>query len=98
MDETIFQVSYGKVDLKVIRKMDEANDKSCYNCVVSHPSSVKMRGCIAANGDGNLHFCRVMKNIQDYIHFIIYSHQCSDCLVKNDIYFNKITLGHMLLS
>ena len=57
-DESIFQVSYGNVGLKVIRMKDEANYPYCYNRVVLHPSSVMVWGCIAANGVGNLHFCR----------------------------------------
>ena len=69
-DECIFQVSYGNVGQKVIRKKDEANDPSCYNHVISHPNSVMMWDCIAANGAGNLNFCRDTIKAQDYIHFL----------------------------
>ena len=57
-DETIFHVSYGNIGQKVIRKKDEANDPSCYNHVVSHPSSLIVWDGIAANGDSNLRFYR----------------------------------------
>ena len=69
-NESIFKVSYGNVGRKLFIKMDEANDSSCYNRVVSHSSSVKMWGCIAANGGGNLHFCRDLINAQDYIRIL----------------------------
>ena len=55
---------------KGIRKKDKANDLSCYNHVVSHPSSVMMRFSIAANGDSNLHFYRDTINAQDYMHLL----------------------------
>ena len=67
MGETIFQISYRNIGRKVIRKKDEANDLTCYNHVVSHPNSARVRGCIAANGDGNLHFYR---DAQNYIHIL----------------------------
>ena len=69
-NEPIFKVSYWYVGRKVFIKKDKANDPSCYNCVVSHSSSVKVWGCIAANGDGNLHFSRDSENAQDYIHIL----------------------------
>ena len=37
-DKSIFQVSYGNVGRKVIRKKYETNDPSCYNRMVSHPA------------------------------------------------------------
>ena len=55
---------------KVNRKKDEANDPSCYNHVVSHPSSVKVWGFIAANGDGNLYFCRDTKMLRTIYTFL----------------------------
>ena len=69
-DETIFQISHGNICQKVIRKKDEANDPSCYNHVVSHPSSVMVWRSIAPEGDDNLHFCRDTINAQDYIHLL----------------------------
>ncbi|GBM41250.1 hypothetical protein AVEN_180545-1 [Araneus ventricosus] len=56
-DESIFEVPYGNIGRKVIRKKDEANDPSCYKRVVLKASSVMVWGCLAANGVGNLHFC-----------------------------------------
>ena len=57
-DEYIFQVSYGNVGGKAIRKKDEANDPSCHNRGVSHLSSLKVWSFIAANKDANLYFCK----------------------------------------
>ena len=57
---TFFQVSYGNVDQKVIRKSYEANDPSFYNRVVSRRTSVMVLGCITTTGIGSLHFCRDM--------------------------------------
>ena len=48
-DESNLQVSYGNFGRKNIRKMDEANDRSCFNRVFSNPSSVMVWGSIAAN-------------------------------------------------
>ncbi|GBL83171.1 hypothetical protein AVEN_165376-1 [Araneus ventricosus] len=56
-DESLFEVPYGNIGRKVIRKKDEANDPSCYKRVVLKASSVMVWGCLAANGVGNLHFC-----------------------------------------
>ena len=77
MDETIFQVSYGNIGSKVIRKKDEANNPYSYNHMVSHPSSVMVWGSIAVNGNVNLHFFRDTLNAQDYIHILIMNLQLS---------------------
>ena len=65
-NECIFKVSHGNVGQKVFRNKNKANDPFCHNRVVSHSSSVEVWGCIIANGDGNLHFCRDSINAQDY--------------------------------
>ncbi|GBO15293.1 Transposable element Tcb1 transposase [Araneus ventricosus] len=57
IDESIFEVSYGNIGRKVIRKKYEANDPSCYKGVVHKASSMIVWGCLAANVIGNLHFC-----------------------------------------
>ncbi|GBM92368.1 hypothetical protein AVEN_9207-1 [Araneus ventricosus] len=64
-NESIFEVSYGNIGRKVIRKKDEANDPSCYKRVVHKASSVIVWGCLAVNGVGNLHFCTI--KTPDYI-------------------------------
>ncbi|GBM15983.1 Transposable element Tcb1 transposase [Araneus ventricosus] len=66
-DESIFEVSYGNIGRKVIRKKDEANDPSCYKRVVLKASSVMIWGCFAANGVANLHFCTGTIKAADYI-------------------------------
>ncbi|GBO37853.1 Transposable element Tc1 transposase, partial [Araneus ventricosus] len=55
-DKSIFEVSYGNISRKVIRKTYEANGPSCYKGVVHKASSVIGWGFLAANGVGNLHF------------------------------------------
>ncbi|GBL78501.1 Transposable element Tcb1 transposase [Araneus ventricosus] len=66
-DESIFEVSYGNIGRKVIRKKDEANDPFCYKRVIHKASSVMVWGCLAANGVGNLHFCTGTIKASDYI-------------------------------
>ena len=61
-DETNLQVSYRKV----IRKRDEANDRSCCNRVFSNPSSVMAWGSTAANGIDNLHFYKDTIKVENY--------------------------------
>ncbi|GBM56625.1 Transposable element Tcb1 transposase, partial [Araneus ventricosus] len=51
----------------VIREKDEANDPFCYKCVVLKASSVRVWGCLAVNGFGNLHFCNGTIKATDYI-------------------------------
>ncbi|GBM39267.1 hypothetical protein AVEN_140318-1 [Araneus ventricosus] len=65
-DESIFEVSYGNIGRKVIRKKDEANVPSCYKRVVLKASSVMVWGCLEANGVGNLHFCTGTIKAPDY--------------------------------
>ncbi|GBN96541.1 hypothetical protein AVEN_196745-1 [Araneus ventricosus] len=65
-DESIFEVSYGNIGRKVIRKKDEANVPSCYKRVVHKECSVIVWGFLAANGVGNLLFCTGTIKTPDY--------------------------------
>ncbi|GBL97309.1 hypothetical protein AVEN_84995-1 [Araneus ventricosus] len=66
-DGSIFEVSYGNIGRNVIRKKDEANDRSCYKRVVLKASSVMVWGCLAANEVGNLQFCTGTIKAPNYI-------------------------------
>ncbi|GBO21969.1 hypothetical protein AVEN_121679-1 [Araneus ventricosus] len=47
-DESVFEVSYGNISRKVIRKKDEANYPSWYKRVVLKASSVMVWGCLSS--------------------------------------------------
>ncbi|GBN39683.1 Transposable element Tc1 transposase [Araneus ventricosus] len=66
-DESIFEVPFGNIGRKVIRKKDGANDPSYYKRLVYKASSVMVWGCLAANGVGNLNFCAGTIKALDYI-------------------------------
>ena len=56
------------MEMLVGKFLERRINQSCYNRVVSHSSFVKVWGCIATNGDSNLHFGRDSINAQDYVY------------------------------
>src|SRR5215469_4948932 len=66
-DESLFHVLHGNIGKSVIRTKLEKSHPGLYLRKVQKPPSFMIWGCMAANGVGELHFCKGTVNKESYI-------------------------------
>ena len=69
-NESRFELHLANTGTKVIRTRNQAFHTDCLKCTVNFPSSVRMWGCMSANGIGKMCFIQNTVNAARYINIL----------------------------